>query len=362
MAERREKPRKPLGFSKTVASKYLADQGAPAPPRRQPRGLGGRPAMVGFRAGAGAAGRPLEVVPTRPVAPLPAVASGRQELRRLVREWLAEVKVMGRSPKTLEWYEKKWWWYLDHEGGPQTLEGLTSGEVKRLLGALQDRGLSPNTVHGFFQVIRGFANWAVREGYPVDQGLLKLRPPKVPQLEMETYTEPQLEAVIAAAAPGWARLSVQILLGTGMRVGELVALDLEDYEDDGEVCFLKVRRGKGAKFRRVPVSSQLRREIDRYLNRSRPDCGSPGLLVLSDGRRPTTMTVEYLLRRIALRVGFRVHAHKFRHTFATGYLRRGGEIERLRRILGHSSYVMVMRYLHLDKGDLGKDFDQRTPF
>ncbi len=52
----------------------------------------------------------------------------------------------------------------------------------------------------------------------------------------------------------------------------------------------------------------------------------------------------------------------FRHTFATEYLRKGGDIERLRRVLGHSSYVMVMRYLHLDKGDLGKDFDLRSPF
>jgi site-specific recombinase XerD len=44
------------------------------------------------------------------------------------------------------------------------------------------------------------------------------------------------------------------------------------------------------------------------------------------------------------------------------YLRNGGDIERLRRILGHSSYVMVMRYLHMDKGDLGKDVDLRSPF
>jgi len=82
----------------------------------------------------------------------------------------------------------------------------------------------------------------------------------------------------------------------------------------------------------------------------------------ADGQPVAMMTVEYLLRRIKLRVGFKVHAHKFRHTFATEYLRNGGDIECLRRILGHSSYVMVMRYLHLDKGDLGKDFDLRSPF
>ncbi len=280
----------------------------------------------------------------------------------LVSEWLAELKVMNRSPQTLKWYRQKMDWYLEQESGPSTLDGLTSPEVKRLLGALIDRGLSANTVHGFFEVVRAFANWALREGFAVDPAVIRMRPPKVPITELEIYNAAQQEAMIAGAAPGWPRLAVQILLGTGMRVGELSALSVSDFEDDGEVGFLKVRQGKGAKFRRVPLSSRLRREVGRYVNRQRPEGSTDRLLMRADGQPVAMMTVEYLLRRIKLRVGFKVHAHKFRHTFATEYLRNGGDIERLRRILGHSSYVMVMRYLHLDKGDLGKDFDLRSPF
>ncbi len=300
-----------------------------------------------------------------PVVALRAISSrttGTVRMAGLVREWLAELKVMGRSEQTIQWYQQKMDWYLGHECGPATLDGLTSAEVKRLLGSLIDRGLAPNTVHGFFEVVRAFANWALREGFAVDSAVVRMRPPKVPVTELEIYNETQHEAILAAAAPGWPRLAVQILLGTGMRVGEVAELSVGDFEDEGDVGFLKVRRGKGAKFRRVPLSSRLRREVDRYINRFRPEADCDRLMVTASGESVRIMTIEYLLRRIKLRVGFKVHAHKFSHTFATQYLRREGDIERLRRILGHSSYVMVMRYIHLDMGDLGKDFDLRSPF
>ena len=357
---RQKNRRKPLGFSKTVVTRYLAPEAALDHRPRTKRGpQPGRPSVRLTRREANVADDDLA-----PVVALRAPSHGPAETQRmagLVREWLGELKVMGRSEQTIKWYRQKMEWYLGHEGGPETLDGLTSAEVKRLLGRLIDRGLAPNTVHGFFEVVRAFANWALREGFAVDPAVVRMRPPKVPVTELETYTQTQQEAILSAAAPGWPRLAVQILLGTGMRVSEVAELTVDDFEDEGNVAFLKVRKGKGAKFRRVPLSSRLRREVDRYLNRFRSGADSDRLLVTAGGEPVRMMTIEYLLRRIKLRVGFKVHAHKFRHTFATEYLRREGDIERLRRILGHSSYVMVMRYLHLDKGDLGKDFDLRSP-
>jgi site-specific recombinase XerD len=355
-----KKPSKPLIFSKTVATSYLAPE-VPSSRRTKARrgGQAGRPSGSRLLV-------PVDVV-AEDLAPVVAPRSSSRRaaapaIAPLVREWLAELRVMGRSEQTITWYRQKMEYYLEHEGGPATLDGLTSAEVKRLLGNLMDRHLAPNTIHGFFEVVRAFANWALREGFPVDPAMVRMRPPKVPETELETYNPSQQEAMLAAAAPGWPSLAVQILLGTGMRVGELAALAVEDYESDGDVGFLKVRKGKGAKFRRVPISARLRREIDRYLNRHRGEAETNRLLLRADGEPIRIVTVGYLLKRIKLRVGFKVHAHKFRHTFATEYLRHGGDIERLRRILGHSSYVMVMRYLHLDKGDLGKDFDLRSPF
>src|SRR3989442_10155868 len=101
---------------------------------------------------------------------------------------------------------------------------------------------------------------------------------------METCSNAQLESLLQAVPAGWSALAAQILLGTGMRLGELCALELEDVEEDGEAMFLKIRRGKGAKFRRVPVSRPLRREVLRYVNRMRAQSPNSNLLLLPHRR------------------------------------------------------------------------------
>ena len=239
-----EKTPKQLPFSKTAA---------PPPPLR--------------RAAAGAIGRPRALPPERLRSDqVPGLDTPGQErwealdetpgrevrLESLVREWLLDLQVLGRSRTTIDWYAQKMRWFLAH-GEARTLDQLTAFELKRFLAEQQSRGLSDNTVRGDFQTIKALASWAARESYRVDPALLRVRAPKVAQKEMETYSADQQQAILRAAPGGWARMAVAILLGTGMRAGELCALSLEDLEDDGEATFLKIRRGKGAKFRRVPV-------------------------------------------------------------------------------------------------------------
>jgi site-specific recombinase XerD len=266
----------------------------------------------------------------------------------------------GRSARTIQWYQQKVEAYLNSDCH-STLDAFTADALRSYIAGLQDRHLAENTVHGCFQVLRSLANWADREGYSVDPALLRLGAPKLPELEVETYSQEEVEAVVRIASPAWARLAVQILFGTGLRLSELCALEMDDFEDEVDSTFLKVRRGKGGKFRRVPVSPRLRKAIQRYLRGGRPESSSAQLMLLRDGRPVSIETCSRMLNRLGNALGYRVHAHKFRHTFATAYLRNGGDIERLRRILGHTTYAMVMRYVHLRKDDLYIDFERRTP-
>ena len=141
-------------------------------------------------------GRPLKVAPVR--APDPneesfeplsrtvagAPGLGAQELPVLVREWLTELRVMGRSPRTLSWYAQRF--DLRQPGAVRKLPELNGFELKRFLAE-----------------------------YPVDPSLLRVRPPSVSQKEMHTYTPLQIEQIFTTAKAGWPRMAVQILLGTG---------------------------------------------------------------------------------------------------------------------------------------------------
>jgi hypothetical protein len=176
-----ERGRKPLGFSKTVA---IAEEA----PRGRPR----RVQAPGRPSPAAAPRRPPEVVASpRWVASAsrPGQREGGHRIRPLVEEWLMELRVMGRSPRTIAWYRQKFDWYRLQEGAPVELQDLNGYELKRVLAGLQERGLKPNTVHGFFETMRAFGNWAHREGYPIDASLLRVRPPSVPITELETYSK-----------------------------------------------------------------------------------------------------------------------------------------------------------------------------
>ena len=192
-----EKIQKPYFVSQTVMSPFGAERRHPGrPPKVAP--LPAATAALGRDDIDSEAGRDR-------VKPL----HGLHPLKPLIREWLLELKVMGRSPRTIKWYEQKLDWYFRADG-VVNLEALTAFELKRFLGEQQERGLSDNTIHGFFQVLRTFANWAHREEYPVDRTLLRVRPPKVALKEMSTYTEDQMAAIFNEAPAGWPQLAVQI--------------------------------------------------------------------------------------------------------------------------------------------------------
>jgi site-specific recombinase XerD len=137
-----------------------------------------------------------------------------------------------------------------------------------------------------------------------------------------------------------------------MRLGELAGLSVADGESALKDGMLKVF-GKGSRERFVPVGATAQNALRRYLHLYRP-AGCPEWLFLGlNGRPLTDEGIRQVVRRVGQRAGVaKVHPHKLRHTSAVTFLRAGGDVFALQRILGHSSLTMTRNYVTLADADI----------
>lgn len=152
---------------------------------------------------------------------------------------------------------------------------------------------------------------------------------------------------------------ILLLLDTGLRASELCGAKI--HSADLVACHITVM-GKGKKERRVPFSARTGKAIWRYLS-TRENAGPDDALFLSSGGSPLNRNeLANTLARAAKRAGMmEANPHKFRHTFAINYLRNGGDVYTLQKILGHSTMEMCRRYLAIAQVDLEQAHRRASP-
>jgi len=143
---------------------------------------------------------------------------------------------------------------------------------------------------------------------------------------------------------------VQTLLATAMRRSELAALQVEDIDWDERV--IHVWKGKGGKDRITFVDPETLKLLRRYVN------GRTSGSVFGIGPHRIYGIVKSMARAASVRNAERISPHKLRHTFSIEWIQRGGDLESLRRILGHSSVATTQRYLDFDDAYLRQAYDR----
>jgi site-specific recombinase XerD len=234
---------------------------------------------------------------------------------------------------------------------------------------LRGKQIQPETLSGADRALRTFFRWATAEGYAVAPRILQLQKVRVPWKEPTLFHVAQLRKILAACNPRMPQeeVAVRLLVGAGVRRAELCGLAVEGPDGlpdlnleslDRGVVELRVRGEAGAKgmrARRVPVSPKLGAAVKRYVARDRRDVHFSNLLINDDRRPYGIWGIDALMDRLTERVEFRIHAHAFRHTFATVATQLGWNFERLRAAMGHEDYATLQRYVRLAmERDLGK--------
>lgn len=286
------------------------------------------------------------------------------ELKKRLLEYL-EIE-RGRSPKTVENYDhyldRFFRWLADHarvSSDSLTLPSFTEDGVRQFRLWLNRRSpsLSVKTQNYHIIALRAFLKYLAREGI----GALapeRLELAKQPERTIDVLDPQELERLLSAPE-GAARRAVrdrailETLFSTGLRVAELVALNVDSVNlEKGDFAV----RGKGGKVRVVFLSERARNALAEWL-KERSDIVEPALFVrLPRGKsithfsrltpRSVQRIVEYYAKKAGI-VGKAVHPHTLRHVFATDLLRNGADLRSVQALLGHASITTTQVYTHV---------------
>ena len=235
--------------------------------------------------------------------------------------------------------------------------------------ARSGRGREASTIARKLACLKGFFRFLVANG------VLKRNPTefvesprlwrRLPQTLSENEVAGLLHSVGDDAFPERDRALLELLYGAGLRVSEVVSLDIASVNFDGG--FIRAF-GKGSKERIVPLGRFARQALAVYLQNARPAWvkrrpETKALLVNRFGGRMTRQRVWQLIRHYAVKGGVtkRIGPHTLRHSFATHLLGRGADLRTVQELLGHANIATTQRYTHVDRGRLKAVHEQFHP-
>ena len=267
--------------------------------------------------------------------------SDREEDFDMAEAFLAAKRIEGCSEKTLAYYGKTIRAMLCEVGKPAPR--ITTDDLRQYLTAYQERrGAGKVTIDNIRRILSSFFSWLEDEDYIVKSPIRRIHKVRTVKLVKETYTDEALELMRDHCGSLRDLALIDLLASSGMRVGELVALNREDIDFQEREC---VVLGKGGKERLVYFDARTKIHLQNYLAGRRDS--SPALFVSlrAPHERLQIGGVEARLRQLGRRLRLpRVHPHKFRRTLATAAIDKGMPIEQLQRLLGHQKIDTTMHY------------------
>lgn len=263
--------------------------------------------------------------------------------------FIAAKKIEGCSDRTVAYYKVTVEHLLKCIDTP--IRRITTDEIRSYLAKYQEKsGCSKTTVDNIRRNISSFFSWLEEEDYILKSPMKRIHKIKTVQPVKETISDELIERLRDACLCKRDLAMVDLLYSTGIRVGELVRLNVDDISFEEREC---VVFGKGDKERKVYFDAKAKLHLQDYLKERNDD--NPALFVTLDAphQRLKISGVEIRIRRLGRSVNAeKIHPHKFRRTMATRAIDKGMPIEQVQKILGHSQIDTTMQYAMVNQSNV----------
>lgn len=275
---------------------------------------------------------------------------------KLLKTYISHLALNGRSERTVYVYKRQLIRFMEFTGG-KNLKETTTFDIRNYLANEKARGLSNTTLENTRMVLRSFFHWLIDEEYIIRNPCAAVKPIKVNQEIRLPFSSIEQDQLKGACNDEKERALIEFLLASGVRVSELVNLDLTDINFNDKS--VHVRHGKGDKERYTYINEVAMKYLIDYLMHSNITSGP--LFLSRKKKRYTAGGIRYLLKQIEKRSAVQnVHPHRFRRTFATTLAARGMQVQDIQKLMGHTDINTTMKYITIDFTQIHGSYQKYT--
>ena len=273
----------------------------------------------------------------------------RSSNANLLKIFISAKEVEGCSNKTLKYYKEVLEKFINDIDKP--IKEIVTDEIRHYLTNYKEqRGCSLTSIDNIRRVLSSFFKWLEDEDYIAKSPVRRIHKIKTLTQVKEAFSDEEIEKMREGCKNIRELAIIELLYSTGMRVGELVNLDIKDMNFAERSCIVL---GKGNKQREVYFDVRTKLHVEEYL-KTRDD-ENVALFVSKNKphQRLTSATIEFFIRELGRSLNIeKAHPHRFRRSFASLAIDKGMPIEQVQKILGHSQIDTTMQYAIVNQNNV----------
>ena len=268
---------------------------------------------------------------------------------KFINSFLSAKEIEGCSQRTISYYKENIQRLISKLEKP--IKGITTEDIRNYLSNYKEtNNCGSVTIDNIRRVFSSFFAWLEDEDYIIKSPVRRIHKVKAASIIKETFTDENIEKMRDECKNIRNLAIIELLISTGMRVGELVNLNIEDLNFEDRSC---VVQGKGNKQREVYFDARTKIHLMQYLNIRKDDNKALFVSKNKPHQRLSISGIELIVRRIGAKTDVnRVHPHKFRRTLATMAIDKGMPIEQVQKLLGHVKIETTMHYAMVNQNNV----------
>ena len=282
-------------------------------------------------------------------------------IKQAIDSFLLSCKVEGKSYGTIECYSDKlkgFLWYANNYDFPGDITAVTTHHLREFLAYLRDtdhrfnsncprakKPINSTTIQKYYRALSSLINLLIREEVLEYNPLVKIKVPRAEKKVIKALSSKEVNQIIIALPNTFEgkrnKAIILVLVDCGLRLGELLNLKLPDINMEQQILKVDGKTGE----RVVRFGATTSKALKKYMRKRQVINGHiDKLWITAKGVALKDSSVETLFIALSRKVGIHINPHLLRHTFATLWLRNGGDSLMLQRLLGHTTLMMTNRY------------------